>query len=71
MVNMPAITDAQAADFERDGYLVVRGAFDPSDMRHIESWARELSERPEEPGKHWVYREISLLKPEREYVTRV
>ena len=55
MLGTPVITDAQAADFERDGYLVVRCAFDASEMRHIESWTRELSERPEEPGKHWVY----------------
>ena len=71
MLNTPVITVAQAADFERDGYLVVQGAFDPSEMRHIESWSRELSERPEESGKHWVYREISLLEPDRKIVCRI
>ena len=71
MLGTPVITDAQAADFERDGYLVVRCAFDASEMRDIESWARELSERPEEPGKHWVYWEKNLLDPDRKIVCRI
>ena len=71
MFGTPVLMDAQVADFERDGYLVARSAFDASEMRQIESWTRDLCERPEEPGKHWVYREISLLEPERKIVSRI
>lgn len=71
MLGTPVLADAQVADFERDGYLVVPGAFDASEMRQIESWSRELRERPEEVGKHWVYWEKSLLEPDRKIVCRI
>ena len=61
MVTTPVLTDAQIADFERDGYVVVPGAFGADDMAVIERWAREVAALPEEPGCHWVFHEKSRL----------
>ncbi|MBT5049859.1 MAG: phytanoyl-CoA dioxygenase family protein [Rhodospirillaceae bacterium] len=61
MVTTPVLTDTQIADFERDGYVVVPGAFGPDDMAVIERWAHEVEALPEEPGRHWVFHEKSRL----------
>jgi ectoine hydroxylase-related dioxygenase (phytanoyl-CoA dioxygenase family) len=71
MLKTPTLTDQQINDFNRDGYVVVRGAFDTAEMQQIEAWTRELAERPEEPGKHWVYHEKSLLDPGRDLICRI
>lgn len=61
MLKTPILTEAQIADFSRDGYVVVPGAFDAEDAITIERWTREVTELPEEPGKHWVFHEDSSL----------
>ncbi len=71
MVSTPVLTEQQIGDFHRDGYVVVRGGFDAAEMKPIEGWTRELAERPEEPGKHWVYHEKSLLDPGTELICRI
>ena len=52
MLNTPIVTDEHMQAFERDGYLVMRGAFNDDEMAIIDSWTRELLARPEESGKH-------------------
>ncbi len=59
MIQTPKLTDQQVADFERDGYVVVPGAFDAGDAATIERWTREVADLPEEVGKHWVFHEKS------------
>jgi ectoine hydroxylase-related dioxygenase (phytanoyl-CoA dioxygenase family) len=59
MIKTPILTEQQIADFARDGYVVVPGAFDESDAATIERWTREVTSLPEEPGKHWVFHEDS------------
>ena len=71
MLRTPVLTDEQINDFHKDGYVAVRGAFDAAGMQHIEAWTRELAERPEEPGKHWVYHEKSLLDPSNDLICRI
>lgn len=61
MVTTPILTDTQVADFERDGYVVVPGAFGAGDMAVIKRWAREVQDLPEEPGRHWVFHEKSRV----------
>ena len=61
MLKTPILTEAQIADFARDGYVVVPGAFDAGDAATIERWTREVTELPEEPGRHWVFHEESSL----------
>lgn len=61
MVTISVLTESQITDFERDGYVVVPGAFGTDDMSEIEHWAREVEALPEEPGRHWVFHEKSRL----------
>jgi hypothetical protein len=71
MLRTPVLTDRQIQNFRRDGYVVVPGAFDAGEILMIEGWSRELAERPEEPGKHWVYHEKSLRDPETSLISRI
>jgi 2-aminoethylphosphonate dioxygenase len=61
----------QIAAFQRDGYLLLRGFFDPNEVADITRWTEELAEAPEEAGRHWVYREASLLDPEARIIQRI
>ena len=56
--------EGQIAAFQRDGYLLLRGFFDRDEVAEITRWTEELASAPEEVGRHWVYREASLLDPE-------
>ena len=71
MLNTPIITDEQMRAFERDGYLVMRGAFNEDEMALIDTWTRELLARPEESGKHWVFHEVSLKGDCKDLVSRI
>lgn len=71
MLKTPVLSQPEIADFHRQGYLVVRGAFDAGEMALIERWAREMAERPEESGKHWVYHEQSLVEPGKRLINRI
>ena len=71
MLNTPVITDEQMRAFERDGYLVMRGAFDEDEMALIDTWTRELLAKPEESGKHWVFHEQSLKGDGKDLVNRI
>ena len=71
MLNTPQLTDKQLLDFENDGYLIVRGAFGPSDIKLLRTWSEELVARPEEPGKHWVYHEKSKLDESVDLINRI
>jgi 2-aminoethylphosphonate dioxygenase len=61
----------QVAAFERDGYLLLRGFFDADEVADITRWTEELASAPEEVGRHWVYREASLLDPEDRIIQRI
>ena len=71
MLTTPVLTDQQISNFHRDGYVVVRVVFDAAEMQQIEAWTRELAALPEEPGRHWVYHEQSLLDPSKELINRI
>ncbi len=59
MIGTPILSERQIADFARDGYVVVPGAFDAGEAATIERWTREVAALPEEPGRHWVFHEKS------------
>jgi 2-aminoethylphosphonate dioxygenase len=61
MIATPILSDRQIADFDRDGYVVVPGAFDAEGAATIERWASEVQALPEVPGRHWVFHETSRL----------
>jgi len=66
-----ALDDGDRRAFERDGFLVKRGAFAPRDVALIERWANEVSCLPEVPGGHWVFHERSLKDPGEDLVCRI
>ncbi len=65
------LSGAQIADFERDGYLVVRRMFDPAEMVRIAGWTDEVHDLPEVPGKYLMYFEQSRLHPETRILNRI
>jgi len=71
MLNVPNLTDSDVANFERDGYLIVRGAFPSDQMTSIASWADQLLAMPEESGRHWVYHEPSLKGDGEDLISRI
>jgi ectoine hydroxylase-related dioxygenase (phytanoyl-CoA dioxygenase family) len=61
----------EVRQFERDGYLAVRGMFDAAQVAEIDRWTDELENAPEVPGRHWVYREQSVLDPDTKVLQRI
>ena len=65
------LSKQQINEFSKQGFVICSGAFDRSDVEKIQLWTTEISERPEEIGKHWVYHETSLLDPNRRLINRI
>lgn len=68
---MGFLTEAQIETFHRDGYLIVRGMYDTSEMQAISAWSDALAALPETPGKHMMYFETSKLEPGRRILSRM
>jgi len=71
MLQIPVLTDHNLKDYERDGFVIVRNAFNAEDIAKIEPWTVELAELPEESGKQWVFHEQSKLKPDEKLICRM
>ena len=71
MLSTPVISDDQIKDFEQNGYLILRQAFDADEMRLIEIWTQEMTALPEETGKHWVFHERSLKGDGADLISRI
>ncbi|MCP3917707.1 MAG: phytanoyl-CoA dioxygenase family protein [bacterium] len=56
----PAVTAADIAGFERDGFVVARGLFSSEEMRDIQAWTDEVHAWAEEPGVYMMYFEETL-----------
>jgi ectoine hydroxylase-related dioxygenase (phytanoyl-CoA dioxygenase family) len=65
------LTDAQIAQFHRDGFVFLPGFYDAAETGEIVSWVDEVTAWPEAPGRHMVYHEDSLLEPGRRIVQRI
>lgn len=65
------LTAGALADYERTGWLLAPGFFNASETADIALWTEELLAMPEEPGKHMVYYEPSLLDETRRIVQRI
>jgi len=61
----------EIAAMDRDGYLVVRGFFDPAETAELLRWTEALQHAPEEKGRHWVYHEDSLTEPGAKVIQRI
>jgi len=64
-------TDAECAQMDADGYLVVRNFFGAGEVDDLLRWTTELETAPEVVGRHWVYHEDSLTEPGRRVIQRI
>ena len=71
MLRYPKLTAEQVTHFRNNGFVLIPGAFSSSEASTIQQWAIELSEMPEETGKHWVYHESSLLVDSNVLINRI
>jgi len=53
------LNDRQIEQFNRDGFLVVRGMYSPREVAEISRWTDEVAAGQEEPGKIMMYFENS------------
>src|SRR5262245_58410853 len=67
----PVFTLEQVATYRRQGWLLARGFIPAPEVAALVRWTDELVARPEEPGKHMVYREASLRDPGRQVIQRI
>jgi 2-aminoethylphosphonate dioxygenase len=65
------LTSGQRAAYRKTGWLVARGFFTFSEIAAIARWTDELLALPEEPGRHMVYGEQSLIEPGRRVIQRI
>ncbi|HSR63661.1 MAG TPA: phytanoyl-CoA dioxygenase family protein [Gammaproteobacteria bacterium] len=65
------LTEQQITDFNRDGFLIVRGLFSGKELDEITSWTNEVAEYPEVPGKYMMYFEQSRLEPGKRILNRM
>jgi ectoine hydroxylase-related dioxygenase (phytanoyl-CoA dioxygenase family) len=62
---------AARARMARDGLLLVRSFFDAAELACILRWTDEIAAAPEQPGRHMVYYEPSLVDPTQRVVQRI
>src|SRR5215831_12011591 len=67
----PILTEEQMAIYRQRGCLLARGFVAPPEVDVLARWTDELVARPEEPGKHMVYRESSLRDPGMRVIQRI
>lgn len=64
-------SNGQIADFERDGFVVVRGLYDAQAMADIAAWTSDIQARPETAGQWMKYFDESLTTPGMRILNRV
>ncbi len=65
------LTEQQISDFQRDGFLLVRGLYTAQEINEIRRWTEEVAGFPEVPGKYMMYFEKNLQNPEQRLLCRV
>jgi ectoine hydroxylase-related dioxygenase (phytanoyl-CoA dioxygenase family) len=65
------LTDAQLADYDRDGFLIIKGLFGAGETAEILNWTEELETWLEAPGKYMKYFETSLKRPGQRLLNRI
>jgi ectoine hydroxylase-related dioxygenase (phytanoyl-CoA dioxygenase family) len=68
---MTALTNDQLQDFERDGFLVIRGMYDAAAVEKLSRGIDELVGRSKEVGNQMSYFEDSLLTPGERILSRI
>jgi hypothetical protein len=55
-----ALTQEQLQSFQENGYLLVRGFFNPEESKVLQQWAQEVHDLPRTPGVPWMpYEEVN------------
>ena len=67
----PFLNPQHVADFARDGFVYLPGAFSVGEMRRITQWTDEVQGWKEEPGRHMAYYEDSLTEPGKRVLQRI
>ncbi len=65
------VSEAELYDFERDGFLVVRGMYSQAEVDTLSLAIDELVERSSETGKQMSYFEDSLKEPGKRILSRI
>ncbi len=65
------LTTQQMADFERDGFLILRGMFDADEIARMRVWIDDLAQAEPTPGKEMRYLEDSLIEPGCRILSRI
>jgi ectoine hydroxylase-related dioxygenase (phytanoyl-CoA dioxygenase family) len=65
------LTKQQIEEFDRDGYVIVRGLYTDDELRQITEWTEEVTTWPEIPGKYMMYFEKSQLDPNQRILSRM
>lgn len=71
MLTTPILMHQQIGEFRKNGFVVVRGAFNAGEMKYIMKWTRELENLPEVSGKQWVFHEKSRIDPGTDLISRI
>ncbi|MBT8040996.1 MAG: phytanoyl-CoA dioxygenase family protein [Gammaproteobacteria bacterium] len=59
------LTEQQVEQFQRDGFLLVRGMYSADEVADISRWTDQVAGSPEVPGRDWKYFEQSRQNDER------
>jgi 2-aminoethylphosphonate dioxygenase len=62
---------AENDQMARDGFVVVRSLARASEVEALLRWTAELESAPEVSGRHWIYREPSLLQSGQWLIQRI
>ena len=65
------LSTGQMQDFERDGFLVVRGMYSSHETGELSRWIEEFAARAPEKGKQMVYFEDSLKEKGKRILSRI
>lgn len=66
-----AITEDETRSYARDGFVLVKQAFAPTDLAAVGREIQRLEALPERPGQHWVYGETLTDPEERRIISRM
>ena len=62
---------AEIDAFRRDGFVMVKGLFDPAAMGQVTAWTDEVEAYPEAPGKYMKYFEESQARQNQRLLNRL
>ncbi len=68
---MHYLTQEQIDNYNRDGYLIVRGFYNQAQIEKIIAWVKEVQAYPDAPGKYQRYYEESLVEKNKRMLNRL